>query len=498
MKANQAKRVKKTCAEFLAILKLNGKAEDIEVSDDVTLPNTIDFRNSITIRNCSFKKIEIEKDSLELTIGVCHFDELEFDVNAIKKLSVFSSCFNSISFRSKRGQPTNDSKTACILSNDLETQNLISVDEISISQNDNGGTLELNYLDLCKLSFSDNENIKECEVKYSRIKDFTVDTSTIGQIISTSIIDSLRVGSSDIKNLVCAGIIRKIKIKPTRYNIPNKINHLRFSLLESTSIRIIDTEIKLIQFKKFDDDFKTLFDVDLYRCNFSDTRVDIQTIFHSITWTGVKWPTKLDKYDPIFLDDYSESFRLLKIEAAKQSNKKHELEFLALEMKAIKELNSFKWHKRLKQKSNNFKPILGFINPRRCILWVINPFIDIIELFPKSDSNFEDKSIFFLGRYSNNFGLSWGRPFLLYLISTYLVIVCISNKYDFTTSFEFALLKNPSFYDSLIPSFKISDGLNAIIGKELVSTKIGLLSLKIWQGFLIYQFIRAFRRFFSK
>lgn len=132
------------------------------------------------------------------------------------------------------------------------------------------------------------------------------------------------------------------------------------------------------------------------------------------------------------------------------------------------------------------------------ILWVINPFIDIIELFTKSDSNFEDKFILFLGRYTNNFGLSWFRPLLLYLISTYLVIVCIANGYEFTLSFEFALLNNTSFYDSFIPSFKISEGLNAIIGEESVPTKISLLTLKIWQGFLIYQIIRAFRRFFSK
>lgn len=119
--------------------------------------------------------------------------------------------------------------------------------------------------------------------------------------------------------------------------------------MEATSINIRDTEIiDQIQFKDFNDDFKTLYDVDLYCCNFSDTRVDIQTVFHSITWTGVKWPTKLEKYDPIFLVDYSESYRLLKIQAAKQSNKKQELEFLAVEMKAIKELNSFGWHKRLK------------------------------------------------------------------------------------------------------------------------------------------------------
>ncbi|WP_294967112.1 hypothetical protein [Sulfurimonas sp.] len=487
MHTTQPNRTPRTCAEFLDILKSNnGNAENIEVSEDAILTITKDFPNSITIRHCSFNKIVIEKDSLELTIGDCDFDELYFHVNAIKKLSVFSSNFNSIGFRSERGQSTNVSETARILSNDLKTQNLIRVDEISISQNKKVGTLELNYLDLSKLSFSSNMNIKECEIEYSRIKEFTVDASTIGQLILTSIIDSLRVGSSEIEHLICEGIIPKIKIKKTLIDKPNRINNLRFSLMESTSIRIIDTEIELIQFKEFDDDFKTLFDVDLYRCNFSDTRVAIETIFHSITWTGVKWPTKLEKYDPIYLDGYSESFRLLKIEAVKQSNKKHELEFLALEMKAIKELNCFKWHKNLKNKLNKY------------VLCVINPFIDIIELFPKSDSNFEDKFIFFLGRYSNNFGLSWFRPLLLYLISTYLVIVCISNGYEFTSSFEFALLKDHLFYDYLIPSFKISDGLNAIIGEESVPTKISLLFLRVWQGFLIYQFIRAFRRFFSK
>ena len=497
MPTTQLIRTQKDCTEFLAILKSNGKASDIDVLGDTILTITRDFPNSITINNCSFKKIKIEKDSLELTIGVCHFDKLEFNVSDIKKLTVFSSNFNSISFRSKRGQSTNVFETARILSNDLKTQNLISVDEISISNN-NGGTLKLNYLDLSKLSFSGNENIKECEVKYSRIKDFTVDTSTIGQIILTSIIDSLRVGSSEIEHLICEGIIPKINIKKTLIKKPNKINNLRFSLMESTSIRIIDTEIELIQFKDFDDDFKTLFDVDLYRCNFSDTRVAIETVFHSITWTGVKWPTKLEKYDPIFLDSYSESLRLLKIEAAKQSNKKQELEFLALEMKAIKELNSFKWHKSLKKISNDCKSIFGLINLCKCVLWVINPFIDIIELFHKSNSNFEDKSIFFLGRYSNNFGLSWFRPLVLYIVLSYLFVVCMSDQYYFSTLFEFALINESSFYDSLIPNFKISGDLASIIDNKEVPTKILFLLSKVMQGFLIYQFIRAFRRFFSK
>lgn len=83
MDPTQPNRTPKTGTEFLDILKSNnGKAENIAVSDDAILTITGHFPDLININSCSFKKIVIEKYSLELTIGNC--DELKFYVNAIK------------------------------------------------------------------------------------------------------------------------------------------------------------------------------------------------------------------------------------------------------------------------------------------------------------------------------------------------------------------------------------------------------------------------------
>lgn len=94
---------------------------------------------------------------------------------------------------------------------------------------------------------------------------------------------------------------------------------------------------------------------------------------------------------------------------------------------------------------------------------------------------------------SNGFGLYYLPALFWYLILSFLILVGISD-YEFTTNLNWGLIKEPEFWYFLNPTHKLSQ-ISGIVNEKSAVVVASNLFARIVQGFLIYQFIKAFRKF---
>jgi hypothetical protein len=87
---------------------------------------------------------------------------------------------------------------------------------------------------------------------------------------------------------------------------------------------------------------------------------------------------------------------------------------------------------------------------------------------------------------------------VLYLLCSYLILVGISDyHFAFSSTIKSDLFFTPEFWHFLNPTHKLSQ-ISSIVKGNSAGVIAGNLFARIVQGFLIYQFIRAFRKFYTK
>lgn len=187
-----------------------------------------------------------------------------------------------------------------------------------------------------------------------------------------------------------------------------------------------------------------------------------------------------------------EFYRQLKYNAISQHNQYKSLSYYSKEMnwyyKSLKNLGDFS--SKFGVKNKFLQKVLSLM-----FEWLYDLYDLVIHSAIKKRNPFEGFRIWIF-KYTNNFGIDWVRPTLIYLVLSYLLFVFANESYVFSTSFQFSALVDPHFPQFLNPinKFSFSDATHPGSFK----TALAELFAIIIQGFLIYQIIRGFRKYVLK
>ena len=187
-----------------------------------------------------------------------------------------------------------------------------------------------------------------------------------------------------------------------------------------------------------------------------------------------------------------EFYRQLKFNAITQHNHYNALDYYSKEMnwyfKSLKNLDDFSTKFSVKNKS--LQKVL------KCIFeWLYDLYDLVIYSAVKKRNPFEGFRIWVF-KYTNNFGIDWIRPTLIYIVLSYLLFVVANESYEFTSSFQFSAITNPDFPRFLNPINKFS--FSEVTQPNSFRTALAELFAIIIQGFLLYQLIRGFRKYVLK
>jgi len=152
-------------------------------------------------------------------------------------------------------------------------------------------------------------------------------------------------------------------------------------------------------------------------------------------------------------------------------------------------LNSIEWGKidKIKTTQDIFRQ-LKFVNDKQGNHIEANTFY-MMEMKKYKDTikekNFQDKIVFYFNETISDFGQSWIKPFVIYLVFgllfSILMYACLPIKDDITG-------KNIEFFKILVDSFNP-------ISKDIIKNySLGGLIYKVISGLILYQFIMALKR----
>ena len=273
---------------------------------------------------------------------------------------------------------------------------------------------------------------------------------------------------------------------------------LRFQNLEVINSRFkLDTVTVSDNLYLLDSDFNDTVFAD---CNFRNCKIEISfPILRNIKSTNLYFSDNVQFYHQNRNETIEkqnsekiEFYRQLKINSIEQNNQFDALKYYSKEMdwylKSMKNLPELSTRVKTKNKKlNSF------------IIWLLTWIYDFFDLVIISVFKFKnpfEKFRLWLFKYTNNFGVEWFRPTIIYLIISYLFFTGASETYDFTWKIKFEAFVDPNFPRFLNPINKLS--LYDLSGNHsYLSAVIEFISM-IAQGFLIYQIIRGFRKFSMK
>lgn len=273
---------------------------------------------------------------------------------------------------------------------------------------------------------------------------------------------------------------------------------LRFQNLEVINSRFkLDTVTVSDNLYLLDSDFNDTVFAD---CNFSNCKIEISfPILRNIKSTNLYFSDNVQFYHQNRNDTIEkqnsekiEFYRQLKINSTEQNNQFDALKYYSKEMD---------WYLKSMRNLPELSIILNIRNTRckSLTIWLFQWLYDFYDLVIHSTIKWKnpfEKFRLWLFKYTNNFGVDWFRPAIIYLIISYLFFIQASNSYDFTLKLRFDALFDPDFIRFLNPIHKLS--LFELINEYTFKTAFIEFFAIITQGFLIYQIIRGFRKFSFK
>lgn len=413
------------------------------------------FVDHLCINDCKIHAIKQEK-------GETRFIEIFSDdkVNNINYLMLFNSDCNQLSIKHYNINH--------LSLQGLNTKTSLLIDNVTVFENfsiigcliKNGSILNV----ICKSNFV--------------LDKFDLNTDLYLRYLDCRwihLIDKLRNVNLILKDIKCKYLtLQNIEVINSLFKIENIVVSEELSLLES--------------------DFGNTFFVD---CDFSKCRISISfPILNAIKSLNLKFSNNVANFNQNWEDtkeklntELIEFYRQLKVNAISQHNQYNSLYYYSKEMNCY-----YKSLKSLKELSK----IIKFKNKKihTIFKWLFEWMYDFYDLsiysIIKRKSPFEGFRIWIF-KYSNNFGIDWIRPTIIYLALSYFLFVIGSDEYDFTLKMKLEAFVDPNFPRFLNPISKFSfNDLNE--GKRFISSFIDLIAI-ITQGFLIYQIIKGFRKF---
>jgi len=296
---------------------------------------------------------------------------------------------------------------------------------------------------------------------------------------------------------------KEIRIYSELRNVNLILNNVTSKTLRFQNLEVINSTFKMDTVKIFEtlyllnSDFNNSFFVD---CDFKKCKIEISfPIIRNINSLNVTFSDDVVYYFQLRnatkekqVSELIEFYRQLKINAILQHNQFDSLYYYAKEMNYY-----FKSLKNLRELSE----ILAFRNKKikNVIIWLFQWIYDFYDLaiysIFKRKNSFESFRIW-LFKYTNNFGLKWFRPSMIYIVISYILFVIANDSYEFTNVLKFDAFIDSNFLHFLNPINKLS--FFEITGKNTFKSSLIELLAIIIQGFLIYQIIRGFRKYTLK
>ena len=281
------------------------------------------------------------------------------------------------------------------------------------------------------------------------------------------------------------------------------INKLKCKLLFFQNFEVINTTFKLNdiivseELRLLESDFGSSHFVD---CDFTKCRTLISfPVLTSIRSLNLNFSDNVEYFNQIGdaakekkIAELMEFYRQLKYNALSQHNQYKSLTYYSKEMnwyyKSLKNLGGFS--SKFGVKNKYLHKVMRWL-----FEWIYDLYDLVIHSALKKRNPFEGFRVWVF-KYTNNFGIDWIRPSLIYIVLSYLLFIIASENYDFTKSIQFSAFIDPDFPKFLNPinKFSFSDATHPGSFK----TALAELFAIIVQGFLIYQIIRGFRKYVLK
>jgi uncharacterized protein YjbI with pentapeptide repeats len=466
---------------------------NFNITDDLYISDN--FPNNCRFQNCNFQSVCITcTEKKRFSFIDCSFNEIDIEGNTesfilinartCEKFSIHSTKSNSIRITDSNIEEVyfnlfcGDSITIdslFIIESNINKITLAGnikrcyfhansvINEILISS-------KLEYIIISKQKFTD-ENLVEC----------TINNLTINNEILECILYKV-----NINNVLVNANERTIKLDVKESHLSNL--HFINNFKNDGRVYISNSTIKdEISFRNCEINYFTI-----SRMNLNKTRFILHDSFiTNLRWYNVIWSSNLSFYkgnSKGLTFNPENPLRLLKQSAEKQLDTVSKIKFTSMEFAAT--LDKFRNEKKVE--NNTFTR------------WLSNPFRDAYIIFTPSYNGYSksDKFIFFLNKYSNNFGLDWVRAILFTLgISIFLFIIYTSNLqnpnyrwgwHGFAQLWKVIEI-NSSYYCKFLYAAHSFDFMKEF--KPNIFANIIDIIGRILIGFGYYQIIKAFRKY---
>lgn len=406
-------------------------------------PTTV--QHSFSFTNCSFPKIEFQNVVFSNTIQLqsCQIENY-FTANNCN----FNNSFKAFHISAKR-----IAFWANNIANGFELYNFENVDELKlqfrkVSKKISIKQWQVNPVELSNIHIT-FESISECPIRIEHLVSKKVQIQLSGQMLT----EPLWIG--DIKT-------NEINF----FNIKNKAtNKIEIARISSSKIYFIwlhnDGWLSLQEINRQSNIAGSVFEIqDSYLGNAELYNIDLNSfervqIFNchiqNIIPVNVKWNFNISAYHGVKAEYLRELFRQLKNVCAKNMDKISQLQFEKMEMLFYS--NQLNWK-----------------------------------------NSFQDWFILKSNQISNNHGLSWVRPLAWLLVLSFVFYTIINY-----VSCHFECYHVGNYLNFLMPLHNINDILCFKVSESKHKNWINFwdITQRLISGYLIFQFLRAFRKFVS-
>ncbi|WP_282125159.1 hypothetical protein [Marinifilum flexuosum] len=359
--------------------------------------------NHILIRDCSFNELRITcRDKKNIRIDNCSFSDFLIEgnlenlnicnLNNCKSIQIEEGGIDFIRFANS------DIEEVQIFSQYNNDSNNINIDRLLFLENRINKIILSGNINDCSFWGNKRLGIINCQAK---IKKFIITKNRFGEeqtedcivdelFISEEINTEYTLFNADLRKFVFVAKQNKsnLTIKKCEFHKIRFVDTFSNSNIYISTSTILDSFI----FDKCEVSQLTISNLDLSRTRF----ILLDSFLNNFRWHHVKWSSDIEfykndeeediAYDPI------DTLRLLKQKAIQLEDVFCKIIFQKLEFSSIIDrIRGAKWNN-----NKSFK-----------LKWFINPLRDFYLIFhSKDDFSSVDKMIFYLNRYSNNFGLN--------------------------------------------------------------------------------------------
>lgn len=362
---------------------------------------------------------------------------------------------------------------------------------VLIHNNSVKGTLRVNE---SKIDLVTIENLEQSKINQIRIYSPSIDVLNIK---SNNTINSIELNSFNNASII--GAFQTVLVNGSNFNdlrIINNSNDTNFKRIEKLTIKnssnsgilnLSNLNIETFEFKNFVNPGGAvrLNDLEIKKSTFQDLSIgkfywdQINFITHleilrcdlfGLKFSHINW-LKGHKLSTSFLDRKTSIFSTKRL-----------LNYLEINLR-VKEMQYERdVYRQLKAASfanHNLPEALAFYRNEMHLYWK--------EIRINGGANWQDRVLVFLNRWVSDFGQSWGLPLMWLAIFHTLLYFCIID-FNFTLNWNAFKSGGGQFFELLNPVHKTPEYIKGFyIGIELL--------MRILDGFFIYHFIRATRKF---